>query len=99
MGTITQIHLLGSAIGLALATNVFNNHLQTRLSAFLTSEQVKSLLDSTDNMGALNDSLQHHAKRVYAEAYDLELKVILAFAFAALLVLLILIEKKPRRLS
>lgn len=50
-------------------------------------------------MGSLTDSLQHHAKRVYAEAYDLELKVILAFAFAALLVLLMLIEKKPRRLS
>ena len=99
MGTITQIHLLGSAIGLALATNVFNNHLETRLSTFLTSEQVQSLLDSTDYIGSLTDSLQHHAKRVYAEAYDLELNVIMAFAFAALLVLLMLIEKKPRRLG
>lgn len=99
MGTITQIHLLGSAIGLALATNVFNDHLQTRLSAFLTSEQVKRLLDSTDYMGSLTDSLQYHAIRVYAQAYDLELKVILAFAFAASLVLLMLIENKPRRLG
>lgn len=99
MGTITQIHLLGSAIGLALATNVFNDRLENRLPSFLNSEQVKDLLESTDYMASLTQGLQHQTKRVYSEAYDLELKVIMAFAFAALLVLLMLIEKKPRRLS
>lgn len=98
MGTITQIHLLGSAIGLALATNVFNNRLERRLPAFLTSEQVRNLLESTDYLGSLSKSLQHQVKRVYAEAYDLELKVMVAFTFAALSILLMLIEKKPRRL-
>lgn len=98
MGTITQIHLLGSAIGLALATNEFNNRLETRLSAFLTSQQVKDLLESTDYMASLTSSLQHQAKRVYSDAYNLELKIMLAFAFAALIVLSMLVEKKPRRL-
>ena len=99
MGTITQIHLLGSAIGLAVATNEFNNRLEMRLSAFLTSQQVKNLLESTDYMASLTDSLQHQAKRVYSDAYNLELKIMVAFACAALIVLLMLIEKKPRRLN
>lgn len=99
MGTITQIHLLGSAIGLALATNLFNDRLEKRLPAFLTSEQVKNLRDSTDYMGSLPNVFQHQAKRVYAEAFDLELKIMMAFAFAALLILLMLIEKQPRRLK
>lgn len=99
MGTVTQVHLLGSAIGLALVTSVFNKRLETRLAPFLTSEQVSNLLASTYYMGSLTKSLQHRAKRVYAEAYDLELKIIVAFAFAALFVLSMLIERKPRRLS
>lgn len=93
MGTITQIHLLGSAIGLALATNLFNNRLESRLPTFLTSEQVKNLLASTDYMGSLAETLQHRAKRVYAEAYDLEMKIMMTFACAALFILLMLIEK------
>lgn len=99
MGTITQIHLLGSAIGLALATNEFNDRLEIQLPAFLTSQQVKNLLESTDYMASLTNSLQHQAKQVYSDAYNLELKTMVAFALAALIVLLMLIEKKPRRLS
>ena len=100
MGTVTQVHLLGSAIELALIINVFNNRLETRLALFLILEQVKNLLASTDYMGSLTESLQNRAKRVYeAEAYDLELKIVMAFAFAALFILSMLIERKPRRLS
>lgn len=64
MGTITQIHLLGAAICLALATNEFSNRLEIRLPAFLTSQEVKNLLKSTDYMATLTDSLQRQAKRV-----------------------------------
>lgn len=99
MGTVTQVHLLGSAIALALVTNVFNNRLETRLAPFLISEQVKNLLASTDYIGSLTESLQHRAKRVYAEAYDLEFKIVMVFAFAALFILTMLIERKLRRLS
>ncbi len=99
MGTVTQVHLLGSAIELTLIINVLNNRLETRLALFFILEQVKNLLASTDYMGSLTESLQNRAKRVYAEAYDLELKIVMAFAFAALFILSMLIGRKPRRLS
>src|SRR3954468_5778423 len=100
MGAITQFRALGGVVGLSIATNVFNDYVRSKLSMFLTPEQLSALLQSvTSGIDELPSALQPTMRSTFGSAYDLQTKVMIGFAVAQALAVSIMWEKKLRRLA
>ncbi|KAH6675884.1 hypothetical protein B0J14DRAFT_587496, partial [Halenospora varia] len=99
MGAITQFRALGGVIGLAIATNAFNDYVQSELSHRLTPSDLKSLLQSvTTTIGLLPVEVQTIVRSTFASAYDLQMKIMIGFAVAQTLAVSLMWERKLRRL-
>ncbi|KAH8645580.1 major facilitator superfamily domain-containing protein [Tricladium varicosporioides] len=100
MGAITQFRALGGVIGLAIATNAFNDYVQSELSHRLTPSVLKSLLRSvTTTIGLLPIEVQTAVRLAFASAYDLQMKIMIGFAVSQTLAVGLMWERKLRRLK
>ncbi|KAH8695764.1 major facilitator superfamily transporter [Phaeosphaeriaceae sp. PMI808] len=99
IGSVTQVRVLGGTIGLAICSALLNNHIKVETSEFLTGDQVTALLDSFRAIDTLPVDKQLAVRRVYAAAYSRQMRVMLYFCIVSLVSLLLLCEKKPRRLT
>ncbi len=97
MGGISQFRALGGSIGIAVCTNVLNNHLKSNLKQIMSQSQLNSLLASTQTLGTLSPSQARDAKLVYADGYRLQLLVMISFSGATVFTSLMLWEKRPRK--
>ncbi|KAI9658931.1 MAG: hypothetical protein M1821_001891 [Bathelium mastoideum] len=95
---IVQLRLMGGAIGLSIVTTVMNSYVKSRLKQFLTPDQVYSLLESTGTLTTLNPNLQNIVQTTFAKAYDIQMRVVIGFSGAQLLVAFLL-WKKPQILA
>ncbi|KAG8160023.1 hypothetical protein KVR01_010660 [Diaporthe batatas] len=98
MGAVTQIRVLGGTIGLAACAAILINHIRTEASKFLTADQVASILLSSENIAFLPIEMQTRTRVVYAAGYSEQMRIMLYFSAAATLSLLLVIERRPRRL-
>lgn len=96
MGAITQFRALGGVVGLAIATNVLNNHIRSGLSAILSQQQLDALLQTSAVIEMLPDALQIAVRSVYAEGYNLQMKVMVGFSVAQIVGVVTMYEKKTR---
>ncbi|KAI5809822.1 major facilitator superfamily domain-containing protein [Peziza echinospora] len=85
MGAITQIRVLGGCIGLALCSAVLNQHVVKELRGVLTKEELSRILESAEFMRDLDGEKFEIVRRVYADGFSLQLKVIIGFAGVAML--------------
>lgn len=98
MGAVTQIRVLGGTIGLAACAALLINHIRTEASKFLTADQVASILLSSENIALLPTEMQARTRVMYATGYSEQMRVMLYFSAAALLSLVLVVERQPRRL-
>ena len=99
MGAQTQFRALGGVIGLAIATNALNNYVKSRLSDSLTGEQLANLLRSVESVRLLPADLQDIVRSTFAEGYDLQMRIMIGFGAAQILMLGTMWEKKLRRVA
>lgn len=97
LGGITQLRILGGAIGVAIATNLLNNYVTSKLSSVLSANQLREVLQSTQVVATLEPALQARVKTAFAEGYNRQVGAMLGFSAAEFVALLLMWEKKPRR--
>ncbi|KAL9106453.1 MAG: hypothetical protein Q9227_008541 [Pyrenula ochraceoflavens] len=100
MGAITQFRALGGVVGFAIATNAFNGYVRSNLRSELSTSQLTQLLQSvTTFIESLPPGIQKQVRSVFASAYDLQMKIMIGFAVAQAVAVLLMWEKKFRRLT
>lgn len=99
VGAINQARVLGGAIGLGAASCIFNSLIKARLSPILSSKQLGAVLDSTRSIELLPANLQQQTANVFAEGYNLQMRVMIGVSAAEVLATALMWEKKPRMSS
>ena len=93
MSAMIQFRTMGGAIGLAIATAAMNSYVKSKLTKFMSPEDVTALLQSTQVFKALPLVIAEQAKNVFAEGYDISFRVMIGFSAAQLPVVLLLWQK------
>lgn len=96
---MTQIHMIGASLGLAMGAAASNAGLVSRLMSLLSPNQVDQLVKSTIGLNDLPTDLQERTRLIYARGYNQEFTVATVFAVLALVSTAMLIERNPRKLE
>lgn len=99
MGAITQIRVLGGTIGLAICTAVLNENVRHGLTLVLSPQQISGVLQSVSSISDLDASAEKAVRRVFAEGYNQQMRIVTYFSAAVFLVSLLMWEKRPRRIE
>lgn len=97
MASITECRVLGGAIGVAIASNLLNNHVRSRLSSSLTPNELSSLLQSAASIPSLSPDVQKMVREVFAEGYNIQLAASLGFSAAQLIPTMMMWERPVRK--
>ena len=84
MGAIVQVRVLGGCIALAICSALLNHWLEVKLQGVVSREEMAELLKSTQYMRGLGQERFEIVRKVYADGYALQMKVMIAFAGAAM---------------
>ncbi|KAF2871119.1 major facilitator superfamily domain-containing protein [Massariosphaeria phaeospora] len=84
-GSLIQFRFLGGVIGLAIVSNVFNSRLRDGLAGLLTPQQLLTSDRDTSILATLAPHVRDEVVRVFANEYNYQNKIIVAFAAAQLL--------------
>jgi hypothetical protein len=76
-------------MGLAACTTALNSYLSSKMTGTLSGEQLSLMLQFVSAIEAFPLDTRHALERVYGEGYDLQMKVLLAFAVLQLPVILL----------
>ena len=98
MGATAQARTLGGSVGISICTNLLNSHIKNGLRGRLDQRHIQDLLASARAIANISDEMQAVVRRVYAEGYREQVVALTAFAGAALLVVLMMWERRPRRI-
>lgn len=98
MGTATQGRQVGGALGVAIATTILNTHLSDKLASFLNPEHVEAIKDTAQAIDSLPEAVQIDVRRTFAEAYNMQMKMVGAFALAQIIVVGMVWKKRQIRL-
>ncbi|KAF7949128.1 hypothetical protein EAE96_008297 [Botrytis aclada] len=93
-GAYYEFRIMGGAIGLAIATSIFNNYIRNHLRDVLPPDTLELLLQSTFIIDGFPPELKAHIARVLAEGYNLQMKVTTGFAVAQTFTLALLWKRK-----
>ena len=74
MGAVTQFRALGGVVGLSIGANVLNSHVKSSLAHLLSPEQLGGILESTEIIAKLPESLQFMIRKTFADGYNLQMK-------------------------
>ena len=85
---------MGSVIGVAIVTCILNTYMERRLSKILTPTQLDAVLQSSSEVSALPEELRHVVQLLFAEAYNLQMKVLIGFSAAQIPAALLMWQKK-----
>ena len=84
-GALLQSRMFGGALGLAVASNVLNNHLRSSLTGIISAETLDALLQSTASIQLLPPEMQRQVLAAFSDGYNLQMKIMTGFAGAQLL--------------
>lgn len=82
--------MLGGAIGLAISANITNSWLLSHLSSVLNSTQIEQLLENTSIVDTFPSHTQEAIRQVFAQAYNVEAKVVTGVAAAQFFAILMM---------
>lgn len=99
MGAITQIRVLGGTIGLAICTAVLNQHVRHGLTTALSPQQVTNILQSVSSISDLDAITEKAVRRVFAEGYSQQMRIMTGFSGVAFLASLLAWERRPRKVE
>jgi hypothetical protein len=98
-GGITQVRVLGGLVGLAICTAVAFDLVKSELSSKLSAAQLKSLLQSSYSIAQFSPAQQDATRRVYGDAFNLQMKIVMGFTIASLCISLFTFRRNPRSLE
>ncbi|CAD6444310.1 497df385-445e-4097-bfd8-b7a1fd65287b [Sclerotinia trifoliorum] len=98
LGGVTQMRILGGAIGVAIATSLLNNTVVSTLADILPAETVSHLLQNLSSMSSLSSHDQAVVQSAFAHGYHKQLAMILGFCAAEVFAIGLMWERTPRRL-
>ena len=94
LGAITQFRIMGGVIGLAIVTAAYKGYVLSHLSQFVTPQERDSLLQSTKALLTLSPEVQDHVRAIFAAGYNLQFRILIAFAAAQIPSSLLMWQKK-----
>lgn len=97
IGAVTQFRVLGGTIGLAISTVVLNSFVKNALKTQLSDEEISGISQSLSEIGKLSAEQQLFVRRTFAEGYQRQTRVMLAFSAVTLVSCFMMVERKPRR--
>ncbi|MCJ1392470.1 hypothetical protein MMC18_005337 [Xylographa bjoerkii] len=98
-GAVTQVRVLGGVIGLAITTTVLIASLESDLSGILSPDQLNSFLQSTGSISGFSTLQTAMTRLMYGKAFNLQMKIIMAFSIASLCISLFTFRKHPLSLQ
>ncbi|KAL2864859.1 uncharacterized protein BJX67DRAFT_389704 [Aspergillus lucknowensis] len=94
LGTGPQSRMLGGAPGVTVATTILNEHLQSVLGSFISQEQLNAVLETPQAISLLGPGVQVQVRRVFAAAYNLQMKAAGGFSAAQILAVLLVWKRR-----
>lgn len=73
---------MGGVIGLAIVTAAYKGYANSRLDVLLTEHEKDALMQSTKSLVTLTPAVQEKVRMVYAGGYNLQFRILIAFAAA-----------------
>ncbi|KAI1087573.1 drug resistance transporter EmrB/QacA subfamily [Rostrohypoxylon terebratum] len=96
MGAVTQIRVLGGTIGLAISSTILNNRLSAHLPTLLSPGDIQQISDSVQYINTLPDATRDAVRRVFADGYSSQLRVMMYFSAAVWIFAATLWERELR---
>lgn len=85
---------MGGALGLAIVTAAYKGYVKSRLNTFLTEEQQSMIFDSAKFIESLSPDAQEKVREVFSGGYNLQFRILIAFAAAQIPSSLLMWQKK-----
>ncbi|KAI9375344.1 hypothetical protein BJX61DRAFT_494426 [Aspergillus egyptiacus] len=99
LGSITQLRILGGALGVSIATTLLNNTLRTSLQPHLPAGAVEVLMQDVASAKMLSAMEQSLVQTALADGYQRQLAMVFGFLAAQLGAVGLLWERTVRRLE
>ncbi|RAK99185.1 MFS general substrate transporter [Aspergillus ibericus CBS 121593] len=99
LGSITQLRILGGAIGVSTATNLLNNTVENHLRTELPPNILENILKDIAVAETLPAHTQTLIRTAFADGYHKQLLMVLGFCAAQLFALSLMWERPFRRLT
>jgi hypothetical protein len=96
LGAVTQMRQLGGVIGLAVTQAILNGDFRSQLANFLSTEELKAVMLSTENIKKLSAAHRAMTCRAYGSSANTQMRVVTAFASVAILTSIFAWQKAPR---
>lgn len=87
---------LGGVIGLSVTQAILNSDFKSQLANFLSAEELKAVMLSTENIKRLSAAHRDMTCRAYGSSSNSQMRVVTAFAGAAILTSTFAWQKAPR---
>lgn len=94
---VVQFRFLGGAVILSTATAVGNGWIRGTLSEVLSPEQLRALFRSTDTINMLAGDVQDNVRGHFVQSFNLQMRIVLGVAVAAVLSSLMMWQKPQVR--
>ena len=94
---VVQFRFLGGATILSVTTAIGNTRIRNVLSGLLTSEQLLALFRSTETINLLQHDVQNRVRGHFVQSFNLQMRIVLGVAIAAVLSSLLMWQKPQIR--
>ncbi|PVH94609.1 MFS multidrug transporter-like protein [Periconia macrospinosa] len=94
-GAVVQFRILGAALGLAVASTVWNNYVSSQFEQLLSSYQSSLVMKTTSAVFLLPEPQKQRVIEVLVHSYSLRMKVLIGFT-AAQVIGLGMLWKRPQ---
>ncbi|KAI0418325.1 drug resistance transporter [Xylaria grammica] len=90
----TQFRFLGSAVVVSITTAVGNSLVKAKLTGILTPLQIQEVFRSSASINELSPELEDTVRRDFISSFDVQFRIVLGFAVASLISIVLLWKKK-----
>ncbi|KAE8372688.1 major facilitator superfamily domain-containing protein [Aspergillus bertholletiae] len=99
LGGVTQLRILGGAVGVSIATNLLNNTAKTQLATQLPAPVLAGILRDVSSVDTLSTADQSIVHAAFGKGYHQQLAMMLGFCAAEVIALALMWEWPMRRLA
>ncbi|RWA10729.1 hypothetical protein EKO27_g4367 [Xylaria grammica] len=90
----TQFRFLGSAVVVSITTAVGNSLVKAKLTGILTPLQIQEVFRSSASINELSPELEEMVRTDFISSFDVQFRIVLGFAVASIISIVLLWKKK-----